>query len=99
MPSYQIKWLPDASRDMARLRQFLQKENPPVVNKASQRIVSAVNLLLKNQEAGMPCQDEDCEAFRDLHAPFGRGGYTIRYRVKQQTIIIVRVWHSREDRI
>ena len=47
----------------------------------------------------MPSPDEDCEAFRDLYAPFGRGGYTIRYRIKQQTIIIVRVWHSREERV
>ncbi len=42
----------------------------------------------------MPSPDEDCEEFRDLYAPFGKGGYTIRYRIKQQIIIIVRVWHG-----
>jgi len=45
----------------------------------------------------MPSPDEDSEEFRDLYAPFGKG-YTIRYRVKQQVIFIVRVWHSREER-
>ena len=99
MPSYQVSWLSDALQDMARLRLFLKKENPKVAKKASQRILNAVNLLIKNPEAGMPSPDEDCEAFRDLHAPFGRGGYTIRYRINQQTIVIVRVWHSREDRV
>ncbi len=99
MPGYQINWLSGALLDMARLRQFLKNENPLVAKKASHRILSAVNLLIKNPEAGMPSQDEDCEAFRDLYAPFGRGGYTIRYRIKQQTIIIVRVWHSREERV
>lgn len=99
MPSYQINWLPGALEDMTRLRQFLKKENPLVVKKASQRILSAVNLLINNPEVGMPSHDENCETFRDLYAPFGRGGYTIRYRVIQQTIIIVRVWHSREERI
>ncbi|MFT5658915.1 MAG: plasmid stabilization system protein ParE [Gammaproteobacteria bacterium] len=98
MPNYQIDWLPGALQDMARVRQFLNKENPPVVKKASQRILSTINLLLKNPQAGMPSPDEDCERFRDLYAPFGRGGYTIRYRIKQQRIIIVRVWHSREER-
>jgi len=96
---YQINWLPGALEDMARLRQFIQKNNPLASQKAGQRILSAVNILLKNPKAGMPSLDEDCEAFRDLYAPFGRGGYTIRYRLKQQTIIIVRVWHSREERV
>ncbi len=99
MPNYQINWLPGALQDMARLRQFIKKENPPAAKKAGQRILSAVNLLIKNPEAGMPSPDEDCDAFRDLYAPFGRGGYTIRYRIKQQIIIIVRVWHSREERV
>ncbi|MFT5974592.1 MAG: plasmid stabilization system protein ParE [Gammaproteobacteria bacterium] len=45
----------------------------------------------------MPSPDEDCEALRGLYVPFGRGGYTIRYRVKHQIIIIGRVWHSREE--
>lgn len=99
MPSYHINWLPGALQDMARLRQFIKKENPVATKKAGQRILSAVNILLKNPEAGMPSPDEDCDAFRDLYVPFGRGGYTIRYRIKQQTIIIVRVWHSREERV
>ena len=99
MSTYQISWLPAALEDMARLRQFIKKENPPTAKKAGQRLLSAVNLLIKNSEVGMPSPDEDCESFRDLYTPFGRGGYTIRYRVKQQVIIIVRVWHSREDRV
>jgi len=61
--------------------------------------VGAINLLIKNPEAGMPCPDEDCGEFIDLYASFGKGGYTIRYRIKQQYIVIVRVWHSREDHI
>ncbi len=99
MSSYQINWLPGALEDMARLRHFIQKDNPFVAQKAGQRIFRAVNIPLKNPEAGMPSLDEDCEAFRDLYTHFGRGGHTIRYRLKQQTIIIVRVWHSREERV
>lgn len=99
MPRYQIGWLPGALQDMSRLRQFLKKESPLVVKKASQRILSAVDLLIKSPEIGTPNHDDDCEAFRDLYAPFGRGGYTIRYRVKQQTVIIVRIWLSREERV
>ena len=99
MPDYKIEWLPEATKDVVRLREFIKKESPLVVKKAGQRIFDAVNLLTKNPEVGMPSPDEDCEEFRDLYAPFGKGGYTVRYRIKQQSIVIVRVWHSREDRI
>jgi len=99
VPHYKIEWLPEATQDVARLRQFIKNENPRAAKKAGQRILKAVNLLIKNPEAGMPCQDEDCEMFKDLYAPFGKGGYTIRYRLEQHTILITRIWHSREERI
>ena len=99
MPDYKIEWLPEAANDVVRLREFINKENPLAAKNAGHRILSAVDLLTKNPEAGMPGPDEDCESFRDLYAPFGKGGYTIRYRIKQQIIVIVRVWHSREDRV
>lgn len=98
MPDYQIKWLPGAAKDVARLREFIKKDNSLAAKKAGQRILSMVKILTKNPEAGMPSPDEDCELFRDLYAPFGQGGYTIRYRVDQHIILIVRVWHSREER-
>lgn len=98
MSDYQIKWLPGAPRDLARLREFINKDNPLAAKKAGLRILSAVNILTKNSEAGIPSPDEGCDMFRDQYAPFGQGGYTIRYRVDQHTILIVRVWHSREER-
>ena len=98
MSDYKIEWLPEATKDVARLREFIKKENPRAASNAGLRILGAVDLLTKNPEAGMPSPDEDCEEFRDLYAPFGKGGYTIRYRIKQQIIVIVRVWHSREER-
>lgn len=98
MPDYQIEWLPGAVRDVVRLKEFIKKDNPLAAKKAGQQILSVAKILIKNPEAGIPSPDEDCDMFRDLCAPFGQGGYTIRYRVDQHTILIVRVWHSREER-
>jgi len=98
VPHYKIEWLPGATQDIARLRDFIIKDNPLAAKKASQRLLSAVNIPIKNPEAGMPCLDEGCDIFRDLFAPFGQGGYTLRYCIEQQTTLIVRVWHSREER-
>ncbi len=98
MPDYKIEWLPEAAQDVARLRQFIKSKNPNAAKKAGQRIMDAVNLLKKNPRAGIPCQDDGCEMFNDLYAPFGKGGYTIRYRLKPHTVLITRIWHSREER-
>lgn len=76
MPDYKIEWLLEATKDVVRLREFIKKENPRAAKNAGLRILDAVNMLTKGPEAGMPSPDDDCEAFRNLYAPFGKSGYT-----------------------
>ena len=95
MPDNKIEWLPEATQDIYRLKLFLKNKYPAAAKNAGQRILNAVHILIKNPEVGMPCQDEGCEAFKDLFTSFGKGGYTIRYLLEQHNILIVRVWHSR----
>jgi hypothetical protein len=38
------------------------------------------------------------EEFRDLVAPFGGGAYVLRHRIDDDALVIVRVWHRKEDR-
>jgi plasmid stabilization system protein ParE len=42
--------------------------------------------------------DEDAER-RELFVPFGVGAYVLRYRLREETIVVIRVWHSRELRV
>jgi plasmid stabilization system protein ParE len=35
---------------------------------------------------------------RELFQPFGRGGYVLRYMIRNQTVVIIRVWHAKEWR-
>ncbi len=37
-------------------------------------------------------------AFREIIVPFGDGGYINRYRQIEGGVLVVRVWHGREDR-
>ena len=95
MPS-EIAWLPGASRDVARLRDFIKSENPRAAQRASKRIVEGVNILQESPEAGVPV--EDLIDYRDLMLTFGAGEYIIRYRQEAANrIVIVRVRHSKED--
>ena len=95
MPS-EIIWLPGATRDVDRLRNFIKSENPRAAQRAAKRIVEGVNILQENPEAGVPV--ENLIDYRDLMLTFGAGEYIIRYRQETASrVVIVRVRHSKEE--
>ncbi|MEH6605133.1 MAG: type II toxin-antitoxin system RelE/ParE family toxin [Pseudomonadales bacterium] len=97
MPS-EIVWLPDASRDVARLRNFIKSKKTRAAQRAAKRIVEGVNILRENPQAGVP--GEDFSDYRDLMLTFGAGEYIIRYRQEAvNRVVIVRVRHSKEEGI
>ena len=89
-------WLPEAATDIARLRRFIQPHNPKAARRAAQCIKAAANQLIEFPEIGKPLQDGTER--RELYAPFGNGAYVLRYQLKGEDVVILRVWHSREDR-
>lgn len=96
MPS-EIAWLPAASRDVARLRDFIKSDNPKAAQRAAKRMIEGVNILRENPEAGAPV--DDLIGYRDLVLAFGTGDYIIRYRREiSGRIVMVRVRHSKEER-
>ena len=95
MPS-EIAWLPGASRDVDRLRDFIKSDNPRAAQRAAKRIIEGVKLLQENPEAGVPV--ENLLDYRDLMLSFGAGDYIIRYRIEMTSrVTIVRVRHSKEE--
>ena len=93
MPS-EIVWLPAASRDIARLRNFLTSKSPIAAQRAAKRIIEGVMTLKDHSGAGTPV--DNLIDYRELTLSFGSGEYIIRYREESQRIIIVRVRHSKE---
>ena len=91
----EIVWLPEAARDVVRLRTFIQEKNPQAAQRAASRIKEAVQILKENPEAGRPV--EETLSFRDLIIPFGSGNYILRYREELDRVVIVRVRHSKEE--
>jgi plasmid stabilization system protein ParE len=45
------------------------------------------------------CRMDDATERRELFVPFGAGAYVLRYRIHADTIVVLRVWHSREERL
>lgn len=91
----EIAWLPEAARDVVRLRNFIQEKNPQAAKRAASRIKEAAQILKESPEAGRPV--EEILSFRDLIIPFGGGNYILRYREELDRVVIVRVRHSKEE--
>lgn len=94
MPS-EIVWLPGASKDLERLRNFIKSENPRAAQRAAKRILEGVVILQESPAAGVPV--ENLMDYRDLMLTFGAGEYIIRYREQANRVVIVRVRHSKEE--
>ena len=94
--SYQVKWLPEAVKDLRRLRGFIHPKNPQAAKRAAKRILEGVDRLADNPLLGL--SNEELLDYSEILVPFGAGNYILRYRIKAEQVYIVRIWHSREQR-
>ncbi len=88
-------WSPAARDDIARLRRFIEPDNPEAARRVAERLKKVTNLLLAYPGAGKRLEGR---LDRELLVPFGKHGYIIRYRLDGETIVILRVWHALEDK-
>jgi plasmid stabilization system protein ParE len=93
----QVKWLPEALADVERLYAFLHEKSPDAAARAARVILDGAGLLKSMPEIGRPMNDETGR--RELVLSFGVGAFVLRYMWdKSDTVVIIRVWHSRENR-
>lgn len=88
-------WSPAARADLIRLREFIEPHNPDAARRAAEALKKAAGLLLEHPAIGARLEDRED---RELFIPYGQRGYIMRYRLHEETVVIVRVWHVREDR-
>ncbi len=92
-----IVWLPQAQDDIQRLYNFLLEKNPAAAERAVLTIKLGAQKLAEFPHVGRRMDDETER--HELFVPFSAGAYVLRYRIHDETIIVIRVWHSREKRI
>ncbi len=90
-----LVWSTTARNDLIRLREFIQSKNPRAAKRSSEKIIKAATLILANPAIGTRLEGrEDYELF----TPFGKKGYILRYQIIDEKIVILKIWHTREDR-
>lgn len=92
----EVIWLPEAIEDLERLHAFLTSKNPEAATKAAAVILKGAALLSDFPEMGKPMNDGTER--RELFEPFGGGSYVLRYKIEEGYVVIIRVWHSKEQR-
>lgn len=93
-----LLWLPEALEDLERLHAFLREASPEAAAKAAKHILAGADQLQRTPRIGRPMPDETSR--RELYISFAAGAYVLLYKFQDEsTVVIVRVWHSREDRI
>ena len=91
-----VEWLPESLDDLKRHFDFLAPKNPVAAHKAAQQIRQAGFSLENFPYRGTLLQDgSNC---RKLLVDSGRYGYRIIYRVKEDKVVILRIYHGREAR-
>ncbi|MGD0961670.1 MAG: type II toxin-antitoxin system RelE/ParE family toxin [Methylomonas sp.] len=91
-----VIWLPEALDDIRRLRRFLEDQSPTAAARAGHVPLAGAKRLASFPEIGQPMDDGTYR--RELFLPFGAGGYILRYIIDGRAVVIVRAWHTKENR-
>jgi len=85
-----------AAADLARLHEFLAEKSPATANRAAMALIAAIQSLDTFPERGRPSGPN----IRELIVPFGQSGYVLRYAFREHDdeVVVLRIWHSREER-
>ncbi len=93
-----LVWRERALSDVDRLYQFIHEKSPEAASRAAHVILRGSLHLETTPKLGRPMSDTSGR--RELFIPFGSSFYVIRYFLdSDDTVVIVRVWHSRENRV
>jgi plasmid stabilization system protein ParE len=89
-----LKWTSKALSNLARLFEFLAVVNRPAAARTVQSLTQAPTALLLNPRIGERIEEFEPRDVRRLLV----GHYEMRYEIQGATIIMLRLWHVREDR-
>ncbi|WP_293648021.1 type II toxin-antitoxin system RelE/ParE family toxin [Thiolapillus sp.] len=89
-----LKWTSKALSDLTRLYDFLLPVNKPAAIKAVRALVKGPDILLSNPRIGEQLFQFAPSEVRHILV----GQYEMRYEIADDTIYMLRLWHTRERR-
>lgn len=90
----QIEWTSKALMDLARLYDFLAPLNQPAAARIIQNLTQSPTRLLANPRIGEKLDEFLPREIRRILI----GTYELRYEIQGNTLYVLRLWHTREER-
>lgn len=89
-----ISYTPEAITDLSRLREFIEIKNPVAAQRIGNELLIGIDKLKVFPKMGIQVlRAPQPELICDLFV----GNYTIRYLIKDDEIIVLRLWHGKEN--
>lgn len=89
-----ISYTPEAIADLSRLREFIEIQNPVAAQRVANELLIGIDKLKVFPKMGIQVlRALQPELVRDLFI----GNYTIRYLIKGEELIVLRLWHGKEN--
>lgn len=90
----ELKWTSKALSDLTRLYEFLAPESKSAAARAVRALVKSPTTLLTHPRIGEQLSQFEPREVRRLLV----GQYEMRYEITGESIYVLRLWHTREDR-
>lgn len=91
-----IIWTKAATTDIKRHYSFLESIDPAIAKKAVQAILNTGESLKENPRRGAVVLQ--AKGLRKLRVAFGKYGFVIHYVFIETEVLILRIYHGRENR-
>jgi plasmid stabilization system protein ParE len=90
----EVRWTSKALSDLVRLYEFLSQVNKPAATRVVQSLTAAPDRIKEQPRIGERLEEFDPREVRRILV----GRYEMRYEVLESTVVVLRLWHTREDR-
>lgn len=89
----ELKWANKGLSDLARLYEFLAPVNKGAAARTVQLLIKTPEQLLANPRIGEKLFEFEPREVRRILV----GQYEMRYEIQNETIYVLRLWHTREE--
>jgi addiction module RelE/StbE family toxin len=89
----QIRWTPAATADLQHINDYLKQRHPHYRQPTMRKVYEAIRALKDSPYRGRPGREEGTREI--LFPPMP---YVAVYRVRQQSIEVLRIYHAAQDR-
>jgi plasmid stabilization system protein ParE len=92
-----VDWSADALADLDRFAAFLHRHYPTLAQAVGRALIEKGRLLAERPLLGRAIGGR--EEYRQIVMRVLNAAYVIQYRIDRDRVVILRVFHGREDRI